>query len=260
MSAAGQKRAPLSVVIPTYREAGRLPQTLREIMPYLDGHFQAYEILIVDDDSPDGTGACALEADQGRGLIQVLVQPGRLGKGAAVRRGCLAAKYDTVLFMDADHATPIQEIEPLLDRLPPKGVSVGVRTYQEDETKWRRIIGLCAQLLAHLVVFSKPVIDSQCGFKLFTREAARMVFPRCRVDGGMLDVELFFLFHKLGVPCRYEPVHWWNKADSRVNVMHSVVFDTLDLFRIRLRDLLGAYDSDIEPAAQPWMAGRPASR
>lgn len=172
-----EKLPPLSIVIPTYKEARRLPLTLREITGYLDRRFAAYEILIVDDDSPDGTAAAALAEDGGRGVVRILTQPGRLGKGAAVRRGCLAARHERVLFMDADHATPIEEVEAMLAQLPEGGVTVGVRTYQENEQKWRRIVGLCAQLLAHLVVFQKPVIDSQCGFKLFTAAAVQRVFP-----------------------------------------------------------------------------------
>ncbi len=243
---------PLSIVIPTYKEARRLPLTLQEIMGYLDQRFAAYEILVVDDDSPDGTATAALAKDGGRNVIRVLTQPGRLGKGAAVRRGCLAARYDRVLFMDADHATPIQEVEPMLAQLPEGGVTVGVRTYQENEQKWRRIVGLCAQLLAHLVVFQKPVIDSQCGFKLFTATAVRRIFPYCRVNGGMIDVELFFLFHKFSVPCRYQPVHWNNKDGSKVSVMRSVIFDTLDMFKIRGRDLVGVYARPLSDGQQPW--------
>ena len=243
---------PLSIVIPTYKEERRLPQTLREILGYLDQRFSAYEILVVDDDSPDRTQAAALELDGGRGVIRVLTQPGRLGKGAAVRRGCLDARYDRVLFMDADHATPIEEVELMLAQLPEGGVTVGVRTYQENEPKWRRIVGLCAQLLAHLVVFQKPVIDSQCGFKLFTAPAIRQIFPYCRVNGGMIDVELFFLFHKFSVPCRYQPVHWDNKDGSKVSVIRSVIFDTLDMFKIRGRDLVGIYGRPLTEEQQPW--------
>src|SRR4029453_5664911 len=105
---------------------------------------------------------------------------------------------DFILFMDADHATPIREIEPFLDDLRTSecGVVAGVRTYQENESKWRRILGFFAQLLRPLIVFEKAVVDSQCGFKLFTASAARKLFPFCRVNGGMIDIELFALMHQ----------------------------------------------------------------
>jgi len=244
----------LSIVIPTYNEARRLPDTLREIQPYLERRIPRHEILIVDDNSPDGTAELARRlAGQMPGL-RVLVQPGRLGKGAAVRRGCLAARGDYVLFMDADHATPIEELDemlPVLERLG-DGAVVGVRTYQEDEPHWRRIVGLCAQLLAHLIVFRKAVCDSQCGFKLFTRDVVEPLFSRCRVNGGMIDVEIFSLLHLLEIPCRFHPVHWVNKAGSRISMIRCMLRDPLDMLCVRLRHAAGRYRQCILPERQPW--------
>ena len=242
----------LSVVIPTYNEAKRLPQTLAEICPFLDKQFPRHETIVVDDDSPDGTSSLCRELRSTYPSLTVLTQPGRIGKGAAVRRGCLAAQGDFILFMDADHATPIAEIEKMLPMLGQRDVVVGVRTYQDDESHSRRIVGLCAQLLAHLIVFRKPVIDSQCGFKLFSRQAARSIFPLCRVNGGMLDVEIFYLIHMLKIPCYYQPVHWNNKADSKVSVFRSMFVDTYDMVKIRVLDAFGKYAQPLSANAQPW--------
>jgi dolichyl-phosphate beta-glucosyltransferase len=244
----------LSIVIPTFNEGKRLPQTLQEIRPYLRERFPEHEVIIVDDDSPDGTAEIA------RGLagqfpsLRVFVQPGRLGKGAAVRRGCLEARGEFVLFMDADHATPIEELDGLYAELQTlgEGAAVGVRTYQENESRWRRVLGLCAQLLAHLVVFRKAVVDSQCGFKLFSRGVVARVFPYCRVNGGMLDVEIFFLLHKFNIPCRYQPVHWFNKAGSQIRIVRCMLGDPLEMVRIRLRDVVKVYDRPIAQQCQPW--------
>ena len=242
----------LSVVIPTYNEADRLPRTLDEIVPYLDARFRQFDILIVDDESPDGTAKIVLDRSHSDHRITLLKQPGRLGKGAAVRRGCLEAAGALVLFMDADHATPIQELGKMLPLIEQSGVVVGVRTYQEDEPKWRRVVGLIAQLLAHLIVFRKAVVDSQCGFKLFTRDAAQQLFPYCRVDGGMLDVELFFLMHEFGVPCAYQAVHWKNKSGSKISVLRCMLTDPWEMIKIRLRDLAGLYRRPLSADMQPW--------
>jgi dolichyl-phosphate beta-glucosyltransferase len=147
--------------------------------------------------------------------------------------------------MDADLATPIEELGTMLPQLATGrfGAVVGVRTYQESESKWRRIIGLSLQILAHLIVFEKAVVDSQCGFKCFTREAAQAVFGLSRVDGGMLDVELFYLMHRLHIPIYYQPVHWQNRPGSRINFLKCMLLDPIDLILIRLRGALGAYDS-----------------
>jgi len=244
----------LSVVIPTYNEAHRLPQTLGEIFPYLNEKFSRYEVIIVDDNSPDHTATLVMKQAETVPNLRVLVQPRRFGKGASVRRGCMAAKGDYVLFMDADHSTPIQELDRMLSLLEDNhtNVIVGVRTYQEDESRLRRVVGLSLQILAHLIVFRKAVIDSQCGFKLFSKEAVSHLFPYCRINGGMLDIELFFLMHAFDVSCYYQPVHWKNKPGSRINIVRCMILDPIDLLKIRLRWALGVYIKPLLDDKQPW--------
>jgi len=244
----------VSVVIPTYKEASRLPRTLQEILPYLESHFPAHELLVVDDNSPDGTDRIVHECARLHPQVRLITQPGKLGKGAAVRRGCLEATGEYILFMDADHSTPIQELEEFMAVITHSNADAvaGVRTYQEDESRSRRIIGLLGQLLAHVLVFRKAVVDSQCGFKLFTRAAVGRLFPLARVDGGMLDVELFYLMHKQSLTCRFVPVAWDNKPGSRINILACIIRDPLDMLRIRFRDMLGVYERKIPAAEQPW--------
>jgi dolichyl-phosphate beta-glucosyltransferase len=233
----------LSVVLPAFNEAHRLPATLTSIRPYLDAHFREYEVIVVDDGSADRTLGVVRELQAAWPNLRLLVQTHNQGKGAAVRRGCLAATGDLVLFMDADLATPIEEIEGMLPHLEvgSHGAVVGVRTYQEDESKWRRVLGLTLQMLAHLIVFERAVVDSQCGFKCFTRNACRETFARSRINGGMFDIELFFIMHRLRIPVYYEPVHWKNKPGSTINILRCILLDPIDLIRIRVNGILGRY-------------------
>jgi dolichyl-phosphate beta-glucosyltransferase len=233
----------LTVVLPTFNESHRLPQTLREIKGYLHERFPVHEVIVVDDGSKDGTGEIVEDWARSWPQLSLIRQPRNFGKGAAVRRGCLAGTCDVVLFMDADHATPIESIESMLNHIGPGryGAVVGVRTYQEDESKWRRIVGLSLQILAHLIVFERAVVDSQCGFKCFSRDVARRIFSLQKTDGGMFDVELFFLMHRLNIPVYYEPVRWKNKDGSRINFLKCFFLDPIDLIRIRWRGLAGTY-------------------
>ena len=244
----------LSVVIPTYKEEHRLPQTLREILDYLVPRFQKFEVIVVDDNSPDDTPKIVAGFARQYSQVRLITHPGRIGKGAALRHGCMEANCDYVLFMDADHAISITEVEAFFPHLAgqTEGSVVGVRTYQEGASRSRRIIGLICQLVAHVIVFQKSVFDSQCGFKLFTKATAARLFSYARVNGGMIDVELFFLMHKLGILCIYVPVTWKNKPGSRINFPLCFVRDPTDMLRIRLRDIAHFYENPVSPQRQPW--------
>jgi dolichyl-phosphate beta-glucosyltransferase len=250
----------LSVVIPAYNESKRIVQTFREIRVWLDEHFaRRYEVLVVDDGSRDNTCEIVDREAKDWPQLTLLRQPRNLGKGAAVRRGCLAARNDYVLFMDADHATPIEELRGFLPKLEEGfDIVVGVRTFQESEARSRRIMGLGLLMLAHIIVFTKAVVDSQCGFKLFKREICQDVFSRCRIDGGMIDVEIFHISHRRGHHIWFAPVYWDNKAGSTINVWRCVIFDPFDLIGIRMRGVRGVYNSFI--ARQPWETGASAQK
>lgn len=234
----------LSVVIPAYNESHRLAATLTQVIAYLERQAFGCELVVVDDGSSDGTAQIAGGFAGGRVELRVLRLGRNRGKGAAVREGCLAAAGQYILFMDADHSTRIEEIEGFLPLLRDRGYDlvVGVRTFQQGESRLRRIVGLTFLILAHLIVFRKAVVDSQCGFKCFTRAAARRVFRRCRTRGGTIDVEIIALAHRLDLRLYYAPVHWNNPPGSRINFLRCALQDPLDMVRIRLR----RYD-DLEP-------------
>ncbi|HEV3153083.1 MAG TPA: dolichyl-phosphate beta-glucosyltransferase [Candidatus Baltobacteraceae bacterium] len=242
--ARSQSTPSLSVVIPAFNETHRLPETLQTLRAYLDDKFPRHEVIVVDDGSSDGTPKAVEALARQWPQLKLLVQPRNTGKGAAVKRGMLAATGDFVLFSDADLATPIEEIEPMLVQFddPKTGAVVGVRTYQQDESKWRRVLGLSLQIIAHVIVFERAVVDSQCGFKVFRRDVAKRVFELVRIDGGMFDVEIFTIMHRLGIDVHYQPVHWKNKPGSRINILRCMVFDIVDMMAIRKNAMLRRYE------------------
>jgi dolichyl-phosphate beta-glucosyltransferase len=240
----------LSVIIPTYKETSRLNRTLAEILPYLKSRFKTFEIIVVDDPSAAGRYTRIEDRFYHGDRLRLLKQPKRLGKGAAVRRGCLEAAGDIVLFMDADHSTPIVELDKFLPYFKAECMVSGVRTYQDDESRWRRIIGLAAQLFLHLVLFSRAVVDSQCGFKAFSRGMVQKIFPLLRVNGGMVDAEIFFLVHKFDLTAFFEPVHWKNKPGTKISVLKCMINDPIEIFGILLRDLFGNYVLRKRPSPQ----------
>ena len=232
-------RPDLSVVIPAFNEETRLPASLEALAAWLSRRAEplSVEVLVVDDGSSDRTGVRAAETARRLGLsLRVLVHERNRGKGAAVRTGTLASEGRLVLVSDADFSTPIGEWEKLAAAGAP--VAIGSRAVDETLVKERQPLPrVLAGKLFNLVVrvAAVPGIrDTQCGFKLFTREAAQAVFSRATVDRFAWDVEALLLARKLGYDIVEVPVLWFDSPESRVTLAGGAQA-YLDVLRIRRR-------------------------
>lgn len=228
----------LSVIIPAYNEEKRLPPTLERISAYLKAKGFTYEILVVDDGSRDRTAQVAEKYKLKEPQVKVLKNPKNMGKGYAVRHGMLKGKGKYLLFTDSDLSTPIEEFDAFLPQLE-KGydVVIGSRALKESVIKvsqpWYRVfMGKTFNLIVRLMFWTR-IKDTQCGFKCFTRQAAREVFTRQTVWGFGFDVEVLFIARKLGYKiCEY-PVEWTNSPDTRVHALKDSVKMFWELLKIR---------------------------
>jgi dolichyl-phosphate beta-glucosyltransferase len=174
---------------------------------------------------------------QGLGLSSRVIRlPQNLGKGAAVRAGVLEAAGDQVLVTDADLSTPIEEVDKLLAAGAPVAIgSRGVDTtlVKQRQSLFRVASGRTFNLVVRLFVVS-GIRDTQCGFKLFRRDAAREIFSRATVDRFAFDVEALLLARRLGFPIAEVPVLWFNSPDTRVGLGGGLEAFA-ELFRVRRR-------------------------
>jgi len=237
----------LSIVIPAYNEERRLPATLDVIFNWLDtSPYCEAEVLVVDDGSTDSTAA-VVESRAAREPRLVLVQnPGNRGKGFAIRHGMLQAKGDWILFSDADLSAPIDELPKLLAAAQEKSAAIVIGSRALDrsligvhQSQWREMSGILFNRIMRLLT-GLPFADTQCGFKLFRRDAARRVFPLQRLDGFSFDVEDLFVAHTLGIPTIEVPVRWNNVEGTKVGMMQGIA-SFADLLRIRWNWLQGRY-------------------
>jgi dolichyl-phosphate beta-glucosyltransferase len=233
----------LSIVIPAYNERERLPPTLARILSYLGDRGLSAEILVCDDGSTDGTAEVAGRLLQAQDGIpwQVLATPANEGKGAAVRRGVLAAGGELILFSDADLSTPIEEFEKLAAAVESGAkVAIGSRGRPDSEVEvsqpiHREMMGRIFNLIVRTVLVP-GICDTQCGFKLFRRDAARSLFKRAKANGLAFDVEILLLARRAGYRIAEVPVRWIDSPDSRVTLVGGSLSMLLDLARIRLRN------------------------
>jgi dolichyl-phosphate beta-glucosyltransferase len=219
-----RKEIQLSIVIPAYNEQARLPRTVLETLQWCTSRNLDFELILTDDGSRDATLTLARLFEERDSRIRTLACP-HMGKGAAVRMGMLNAKGRFVLFMDADGATPLDEIPKLLAAIEEgHDVAIGSRVIQspgEVEVKTpfhRRFIGRTFAFFVNLFAV-EGIADTQCGFKMFRREAAAAIFSRQKALGFAFDVEILFIARRLSFSIAEIPVNWAAQAGSKVNLV-----------------------------------------
>jgi len=233
-------RGVLSVVIPAYNEALRLPATLARLHAHLGG--REHEILVVDDGSADATAEVARAAS---GAVRVLRHEPNRGKGYAVRRGMLAASGARRLLTDADLSTPIEDLA-LLEAALDAGsdVAIGSRAVagarvEVHQGVHREAMGRLFNRLVQALLLP-GLHDTQCGFKLFTAEAAEAAFGASTLDGFSFDVEALYVARRRGLRIAEVGVTWRNDAATRVRLLGGAAAFA-DVLRLRVRAWGGAY-------------------
>jgi dolichyl-phosphate beta-glucosyltransferase len=231
----------LSLVLPAYNEALRLPPYLEEVRKYLDAHYGShYEVIVVDDGSADGLAQVLAGWSRDWPQLRSIRHPHNQGKGAAVRTGMLAAGGARLLFADADGATPIAEESRLAAAIAGGAhLAVGSRLIAAAGMRrsrlWRR--ALLGRLFAAVSrrQFRLPIRDPQCGFKMFRREAGQRLFSLLREPGFLFDLELLVLARQLGYPTVEVPINWREIGGGHFHPACSSIRILAGLWRLRRR-------------------------
>ncbi|HTQ10949.1 MAG TPA: dolichyl-phosphate beta-glucosyltransferase [Fimbriimonadaceae bacterium] len=230
----------LSVVIPAYNEEARLGPTLERLCQYYADRDYSFDVTVVSDGSSDRTEAIVEEfAATHPGFRLVAYRPNR-GKGCAVRTGMLAAKGEVILFCDADMATPQEETEKLLAHMRDGAdVAIGSRPLKESRLErhqpWlREMLGRASNQLIQLLAV-RGIHDTQCGFKMFTRESCADVFARCKLDGFSFDFEALMIARDLGYRIDEVPIRWFHQEGSKVVFWRDYPRALRDLVALRLK-------------------------
>lgn len=234
----------LSIVIPAYNEAIRIVPTIGAMASYVCGLDLSWELIVADDGSKDETVALCTGLELAN--LRVLIAERNGGKGSAVRRGVLAARGDRILFADADNSTPIEELSNLMRRMDEGyDVVVGSRAAsgaEEAHRSWvRRTMSNTLRAMIRPIL-GMNIKDTQCGFKLFKREAAQRIFAAQTIMGFSFDLEILYLAHKFGYKVAEQPVSWIDAPGSKVDKMKEIRRFLKDMARIKLNDLKGVYD------------------
>ena len=229
----------LSIIIPAYNEAATIVRTLTAVRDYLQKQGKTFE-MIVSADGNDGTRERAREFAGSDERVSVLGSAERGGKGRGVRNGIKIARGQLIGFVDADYKTPIEEIEKILPWFD-EGYDIVIGSRGVGDSKIERAQKLYRRVGSKVFAFGmrtvtglRGICDTQCGFKFFTRKAARDIFSRQTIDGYMFDVEILRLAQTLGYRVKEIGIRWQDDGDSRLELVAGNWRNAKDILRIGL--------------------------
>lgn len=251
----------LSLVIPAFNEISRLEDSLRNVLTFMESQSYSIELILVDDGSTDQTASAAERCLAGRPDAKV-IRRDHGGKARAVRAGMAAARGELIAFSDIDLATPLAYLRDLRAAVL-SGCEIaiasreGVGARRLDEPFYRHAMGRLFNLLVRLLVLP-GIDDTQCGFKIFRREAAHAILDRSRLyrspDAELagprvtaFDVEMLVIAKRLGYRVCPIPVVWTAGEQSKVSPVTDTIQNFRDVVNVRLNDWRGHY----RPTANP---------
>lgn len=242
----------LSVVLPAFNEEEGIGALLQDIKYHLQHQNYGGEIIVVDDASTDSTYKILSQFNESYPIC-ILRNSSNSGKGYSVKKGIMASSGRFILVMDADGAYTLTSLNDFLVPLLGGEYDIAIGNRRLHRSRFvmsprhlpyvyvRHLIGLTFNMFTKMIVLQRYT-DTQCGYKCFSREAAKQIFRLQRIRGFCFDVEVLFLAKKLGYRYVEVPVTFhYDGERSSVRLFPHSVYYLFDLIRIRLNDILRRY-------------------
>jgi len=247
-----------SIVIPAFNESDKISSTITQVLSFMRTFSDSFELIIVNDGSVDNTAQIVRDmASENTELI--LIDNPHKGKGYTVWTGIMDARGDYIYMADADLSTPISELKKLSVWVKDQNFDIviasreGTGSQRIGEPAYRHIMGRVFNFWVQLIALP-GIQDSQCGFKLFKRKAAKDIFSRLQIYGseakelkkayfGAWDVEVLYLARKLRYTIKQVPVTWTHVKTNRISPLADSFKMAVDVLKVRINDIKGKYGS-----------------
>ncbi len=242
-----EEKIHLSVVVPAYNEAKRIAGTLLDLDRYLSKQDYLYEILVVNDGSKDNTAEVVVKTGQLVKNLKLIDNKENHGKGWVTKQGMLEAKGKYRIYIDADNAISLDQIENFWSYTKEFDVIIGSIEVKgakiEEHAGWhRRFLGKISKYIIRLVAGLWEIKDTQRAFKLFPDKIAEEVFSRQTIFRWGFDIEILVLVKKLGYKIKELPVAWINPGESKVT-LKSYIRTFAELLKIKYNILTNKYEN-----------------
>src|SRR5437868_4142022 len=243
-----------SIVVPAYNEADRIGSSLERMLAYIVEARWSAEIIVVNDGSTDNTAAVVGDYVGRNPIIRLIENPGNCGKGYSVRNGMMNASGQLLLFTDADISSPIEEAEKLFTAIEEGGMDVAIGSrylrrglQTRPQPFYRRMLGRAFNL-ALRTILGLSYVNSQCGFKAFSRKAVTAIFPNMKIERWGFDPEILFLAKRYSLRVVEVPISWAHDHRSKIKPLRDGAHMLGELLRIRLNSIGGKYVAAPVPA------------
>lgn len=237
----------LSIIIPAYYEEKRIEKAINTIEQYLSGAGLNAEIIVVVDEKDEKTTSILNLLKVKFDNIQIMVNPYQKGKGSNIKYGVQNSNGRLIFFTDTDLSTPITEIDKFIEALNNKcDIAIASRFTRNAEITVaqpmiRKFSGRIFRIMRKLLGLVTFIEDTQCGFKGFKKETALDIFSDQNIAGFTFDVEILHIARKRGYKIEEIPVRWEDDKNTKVKLYSAGINMFLDLFKIKLKDILGHY-------------------
>ncbi len=229
----------LSIIIPAHNEESRLPPVLESYAAYFSEKYrEEVELIVVPNFCTDQTSDVARMIGARFPQVNVLADPGRVGKGGAVMLGAESAQGDLIGFVDADGATSPAAFDALVSDTGKSDCIIASRWLKDSQVQprqslSRRVMSRCFNVFVR-ILFGLKITDTQCGAKVFRRGVIQEILPRLGLTNWAFDVDLLFQAKRAGYSIREVPTVWNDKEGSKIRYVSSSLEMVMALVRLRL--------------------------
>lgn len=253
-----EKSVNLSIVIPAFEESKKIARDVTVAADFLQANGLAGEIIVVDDGSSDDTSQAARSVSIPTAVRRNVIRyDDHRGKGCAVRTGVKAAGGQYVMFADCGLCIPYGNALLGLNLLKEDRCDIahasrrlGRSDILQDQPWHRRLISYSFRSVVRTMSgIPRDLTDTQCGFKIYKGDVARLLYSECVTDGFMFDIEIVLRAVRKGYRIAEFPVEWTCDPDSRLSIMRTPWPVLAELYS--LRRLLKEQDGPPAPADKP---------